>query len=226
MFKVFNRCLATRTSGHDQTKINIIQVFHVVVNRTNVDFAALLWWDFMNCVFQKKDVIQYPRFTKLIIAELMKKFPSISLRLEEDYHSINDDIPLVSVYTTGNVIVRGILIPDVFLTKEIRATNNYKEYEMVFDRAESHKENPEVVDEDEVKDKVKKDENKDDDAEKTDVATKEKDNDDHIDHTLVGSGSMETRNEQMQTLIPTPTRSPEKDLSSDKKISKELMANV
>ncbi|GKC90142.1 hypothetical protein Tco_1150791 [Tanacetum coccineum] len=42
MFKVFNRCLTTRTFGHDQTKINILQLFHVVVNRTNVDYADLL----------------------------------------------------------------------------------------------------------------------------------------------------------------------------------------
>ncbi|GJX89406.1 retrovirus-related pol polyprotein from transposon TNT 1-94 [Tanacetum coccineum] len=45
----------------------------------------------------KKDVIQYHRFTKLIIANLMKKFPSIPQRLEEDYHSIKDDIQLVFV---------------------------------------------------------------------------------------------------------------------------------
>ncbi|GJT89284.1 hypothetical protein Tco_1071001 [Tanacetum coccineum] len=86
----------------------------------------------MNCVSQKKDVIDYPRFTKLIIADLMKKFPSIPPRLKEDYHSIKDDIPLVSVYTTGNVTVRGMLIPDAFLTKEVRATDDYKEYETVF----------------------------------------------------------------------------------------------
>ncbi|GJW03498.1 hypothetical protein Tco_1562354 [Tanacetum coccineum] len=42
MFKVFNRCLTTRTSGHDQTKINILQMFHAVINRTNVDYDALL----------------------------------------------------------------------------------------------------------------------------------------------------------------------------------------
>ncbi|GKF92237.1 hypothetical protein Tco_0278956, partial [Tanacetum coccineum] len=41
MFKVFNRCLTTRTSGHDQTKINILQLFHAVVNCTNVDYAAI-----------------------------------------------------------------------------------------------------------------------------------------------------------------------------------------
>ncbi|GJY45967.1 hypothetical protein Tco_0435030 [Tanacetum coccineum] len=62
----------------------------------------------------------------------MKKFTSIPPRFEEDYHSIKDDILLVSVYTTGNVIVRGRLIPDAFLTDEIRATDDYKEYEMVF----------------------------------------------------------------------------------------------
>ncbi|GJT25710.1 retrovirus-related pol polyprotein from transposon TNT 1-94 [Tanacetum coccineum] len=132
MFKVFNRCLTTRTSGHDQTKINILQMFHVVINRTNVDYAALLWWDFMNNVNQKKEAIQYPRFIKLIIADLMKKFLDIPQRIEEDYHSIKDDIPLVSVYTTGNVLVRGMLIPDAFLTEEIRATDDFKEYETVF----------------------------------------------------------------------------------------------
>ncbi|GJY89021.1 retrovirus-related pol polyprotein from transposon TNT 1-94 [Tanacetum coccineum] len=108
MFKVFNRCLKTRTSGHDQKKINILQLFHDMINRTNVDYAALLWWDFMN-----------------------NKFLDIPQRVGEDYHSIKDDTPLVSVYSTGNVLVRGMLIPHVFLTEEICATNDFKEYEMV-----------------------------------------------------------------------------------------------
>ncbi|GJY80223.1 hypothetical protein Tco_0492974 [Tanacetum coccineum] len=82
MFKVFSRCLTTRTSGHDQIKINILQLFHDVINQTHVDYAALLWWDFMNNVFQKKKAIQYPRFIKLIIVDLMKKFPNIPKRIE------------------------------------------------------------------------------------------------------------------------------------------------
>ncbi|GJZ09660.1 hypothetical protein Tco_0543943 [Tanacetum coccineum] len=85
----------------------------------HVDYAALLWWDFLNCVLQKKDVIQYPHFTKLINVDLMKNFDSIPPRLEEDYHSIKDDILLVSVYTMGNVIVRGMLILDEFITDDI-----------------------------------------------------------------------------------------------------------
>nr|GEU29532.1 hypothetical protein [Tanacetum cinerariifolium] len=145
IFKVFSRCLTTRTSGHDQTKINILQLFHAVVNRTNVDYVSLLRWDFLNCVFQKKDVIQYHRFTKLIIAHLMKKFPSIPQRLDEDYHYIKDDIPLVSVYSTRNVLFRGILISYAFLTDEIRATDDYKEYETVFVEVEFPMNQPQLV---------------------------------------------------------------------------------
>nr|GEV60325.1 hypothetical protein [Tanacetum cinerariifolium] len=57
----------------------------------------------------KKDIIQYPRFTKLIIADLMKKFSNIPQRIDEDYHSIKDDIPLIieelfKQYVLNNVI--------------------------------------------------------------------------------------------------------------------------
>ncbi|GKD00187.1 hypothetical protein Tco_1170461, partial [Tanacetum coccineum] len=95
-------------------------------------WQTMFKWDFMNNVFQKKEAIQYPRYIKLIIADLMKKFLDIPQRVNEDYHSIQDDTPLVSVYTTRNVLVRGMLIPDVFLTKEIRVNDDFKEYETVF----------------------------------------------------------------------------------------------
>ncbi|GJT31140.1 hypothetical protein Tco_0911415 [Tanacetum coccineum] len=99
--------LKAKTSGHDQTKINILQLFHDVINQTHVDYAALLWWDFMNNVFQKKESY------------------SVS-----SIHQ--DDVPFVSVYTMGNVSVRGMLIQDAFLTVEIRETDDFKEYETVF----------------------------------------------------------------------------------------------
>nr|GEX01862.1 hypothetical protein [Tanacetum cinerariifolium] len=102
--------------------------------------------DVMNNVFQKKESIRYPRFIKLIVADLMKKFPNIPKRIEEDYHSIKDDkfpnipkrieedyhsikddVPLVSVYTTRNVLVQGMLILDAFLTTEIRETDDFKD---------------------------------------------------------------------------------------------------
>ncbi|GJS59989.1 hypothetical protein Tco_0654773 [Tanacetum coccineum] len=56
----------------------------------------------------------------------------VESRIEEDYHSIKDDIPLVSVYTTRDVRIRGMLILDAFLTEEICATDDFKDYETVF----------------------------------------------------------------------------------------------
>ncbi|GJR21426.1 hypothetical protein Tco_0969953, partial [Tanacetum coccineum] len=44
-------------------------------------------------MFKKKEAIQYPRFIKLIVADLMKKLPNIPKRLEEYDHSIKDDVP-------------------------------------------------------------------------------------------------------------------------------------
>ncbi|GJW99178.1 hypothetical protein Tco_0180986 [Tanacetum coccineum] len=37
-----------------------------------------------------------------------------------------------SVYSMGNATVRGMLIPDAFITNEIHVTDDYKEYETVF----------------------------------------------------------------------------------------------
>ncbi|GJY25697.1 hypothetical protein Tco_0400423 [Tanacetum coccineum] len=87
---------------------------------------------YQGVVNKKKESIQYPRFIKLIVVDLMKKFPNIPKRLEEDYHSIKDDVPLVSVYTMGNVLIRGMLILDALLIAEIRETNDFKEYDTVF----------------------------------------------------------------------------------------------
>nr|GFB02327.1 hypothetical protein [Tanacetum cinerariifolium] len=101
-----------------------------MINRTNIDYDALLWWDFINNVFQKKEAIQYPRFIKLIIDDLMKKFPDIPQRVDEDYHSIKDDTPLV--------------------------VEGEKDNDDAEDRLEpkSHKENPEYVDDDDDEEKV------------------------------------------------------------------------
>ncbi|GJZ44500.1 hypothetical protein Tco_0591755, partial [Tanacetum coccineum] len=80
----------------------------------------------------------------------------------------------------------------------------------------SHKEIPEEVDDDDKEEK--KDDKKDDD-----------DNDDHNDHALVKTqvlGSSDTRTQKMQTPIPSPTRSPRTNLSSDKAPVEELAVFV
>ncbi|GJU59828.1 hypothetical protein Tco_1237594 [Tanacetum coccineum] len=128
MFKVFNRCLTSQLTGHDQMKINVMQIFHEVINKVHVDYASLLLSDFIHCVMQKKNVIQYPRFTKLIIANFMEKYESIPKRLKVEYHTIKDDTLLVNIYTTGEMTVPAMQIPDDLLTDGIRDTQAHKDY--------------------------------------------------------------------------------------------------
>ncbi|GKA45656.1 hypothetical protein Tco_0738452 [Tanacetum coccineum] len=254
----------------DKTKINIIQLFHAVLNQTHVDYDALLWWDFMNNVFQKKEAIQYPRFIKLIVADLMKKFPNIPKRLEEYYHSIKDDVPLVSVYITGNVLVREMLIMDALLTAKIRETDDFKVYETVFMKEEidklldgdedeesyasafadsvinndnddtgsklepgSHKEHPEHMSDDD--EKKKKDEEVEKEKEVVEIVketnvdnTSAKKNKEVVTEKEVVdmSGNQEIRNEQMQTPIPSPIRSPRNVSFSGKTTTKEFTDNI
>nr|GEU29686.1 hypothetical protein [Tanacetum cinerariifolium] len=241
MIKVFNRRLTTRTLGHNQTKINILQIFHVVINRVYVDYAGLLWWDFLHCVQMKKDVIQYPHFTKLIMANIMNKFPSISQILEENYHSIKDDILLVKYKEYEKVFVRIDVLtiqPQTVesnqgmnrtprATRTPTFTTKVTQFKRKSKAVVGELRKSEVVDDGDVNDNVDKEKKNDDVEEKKD--NKNDDNDDHVGHTLIRgemSGSLETRNEQTQTPIPSPSRSPRTDLSSDKTLSEELTANV
>ncbi|GJV29079.1 hypothetical protein Tco_1385527 [Tanacetum coccineum] len=209
--------------------------------------------------------------SKLIIADLMNKFPNIPKRIEEDYHSIKDDVPLVSVYTTGNVSVRGMLILDAFLAAEVRETDDFKEYETVFMKVSVPMNQPQPVvstqgtnrntprahrsptvsaDPPETKKRkqiagesssprkslkitikqrqiVEKD---DDDSEDRIEPGSHKDNPEFVDDDddkaeekhSDNMGSLEIRNEETQTTIPTPLSSPRKILSSDKKTYQEL----
>nr|GEV73928.1 integrase, catalytic region, zinc finger, CCHC-type, peptidase aspartic, catalytic [Tanacetum cinerariifolium] len=202
--------------------INIQVGYQGVVDKVSAFYMKNLAQPWQR-MFKKKEAIQYPRFIKLIITDLMKKFPDIPQRVDEDYHSIKDDTPLVGVYTTGNVLVRWMLIPDTFLNEEICATDDFKESTPRAQRTPivstaspqgkkrkqtageskpgSHKENPKYVDDDDDEKKV--DEEKD-----------------------VDMASLETRTEDMQTPIPTPPRSHRINLSLDKNITQELIDTV
>nr|GEU69579.1 hypothetical protein [Tanacetum cinerariifolium] len=263
-------------------------------------------------VDKKKNVIQYHQFIKLIIVDLIEKYPSIPRRHDEDYHSIKDDtllkyepvlfevdilmnqpqpvvpkehiglhldpigyLPLLLLVLRGRRGSKVMIKSDEMAEATIlsltlhttaltaKAQKNITKVQEKLDKEEikgmvegeedeesyasefansmlnnnvddsgtriepgSHKEHPENVNDDveeiakEKKDDETEKENEDDDVEKTDEVVREKDNDE------VSMGSMEFRNKKIQTPIPTPTRSPRKDLSSDKIISKELTTTV
>ncbi|GJV26680.1 hypothetical protein Tco_1383128 [Tanacetum coccineum] len=154
--------------------------------------------------------------------------------LEEDYHSIKDDVPLVSVYTTGNISVRGMLVPYVFLTTEIRETNDFKEYETVFIKKKrkqiaGESSSPQQSLKITIKQKqtVKKDYDDSEDRiepgiNKDNLEVVDDDDDKEREKQDDEMGSLEIRNEETQTTIPAPLNSHRKILSSNKKTFQEL----
>ncbi|GJS33760.1 hypothetical protein Tco_0532142 [Tanacetum coccineum] len=67
----------------------------------------------------------------------MEKYQLIPMRLEEEYQTIKDDTPLVNMYTTREVIVQGMHIPNDLLTCEIKETQAYKDYVDEYKRRKS-----------------------------------------------------------------------------------------
>nr|GEX06067.1 hypothetical protein [Tanacetum cinerariifolium] len=104
-------------------------------HRSNVDYAYLIWEDF---VYQlehknqkKSNEMYYPRFTKVIVDYFTKRKPSIPRRNKINWHYVRDDI----LFSTIKVVSRhqntqqyGAILPIELTTKDIRNTKAYKEY--------------------------------------------------------------------------------------------------
>nr|GEZ06624.1 hypothetical protein [Tanacetum cinerariifolium]GEZ06634.1 hypothetical protein [Tanacetum cinerariifolium] len=129
---VFLRFL--RHSGEIR-KLNDAQILLGMYHKKNVDFAYLLWEDFVYQVkhkdAKKSNEMYYPRFTKVIIHYFMTKDPSIPRRNKVNWHYVRDD----QMFTTIKLVLRhqntqqfGIMLPVELTNKHIRNSEAYKEY--------------------------------------------------------------------------------------------------
>ncbi|GKD12758.1 hypothetical protein Tco_1197165 [Tanacetum coccineum] len=91
ILSMINQCLTGKTSGFDRPKYPVLQMLWGIITRTNVDYAKLMWEEFVQAIqtfladkanmgiATKKDteikphVIPYCRFAKLIICYLGRK---------------------------------------------------------------------------------------------------------------------------------------------------------
>nr|GEV12805.1 hypothetical protein [Tanacetum cinerariifolium] len=101
----------------------------------NVDFAYLLWEDFVYQVkhkdAKKSNEMYYPRFTKVIVNFFMTKDPSLPRRDKVNWHYVRDD----QMFTTIKLASRhqntqqfGAILPVDLTNKDIRNSAAYKEY--------------------------------------------------------------------------------------------------
>ncbi|GJR12224.1 hypothetical protein Tco_0794876 [Tanacetum coccineum] len=115
-------------------------------HKKNVDYAYLLWEDFVyqveNKNVKKSNEMYYPRFTKVIVNFFMTKDQSIPRRNSVNWHYARDDY----MFTTIKVVSRhedtqlyGAILPNELTNEDIRNSESYKEYYAIASGAEPPK---------------------------------------------------------------------------------------
>ncbi|GJW49291.1 hypothetical protein Tco_0090642 [Tanacetum coccineum] len=131
---IINKCLSGKPS-YDSLRLSQAQILWGMYNKKNVDYAYLLWEDFIfqieNKNTKKGNAMYYPRFTKLVVNFVMDKDPSIPRRNKVNWHYARDD----PMFTTINVISRnedtqlyGAILPVALTNEDIHNSESYKEY--------------------------------------------------------------------------------------------------
>ncbi|GJV14303.1 hypothetical protein Tco_1359626, partial [Tanacetum coccineum] len=123
------------TPSYDSLRLSQAQILWGMYNKKNVDYAYLLWEDFIFKIetksSKKGSAMYYPRFTKLVVNYVMEKDPSIPRRNKVNWHYARDD----PMFSTINVISRneatqlyGAILPVALTNEDIRNSESYKEY--------------------------------------------------------------------------------------------------
>nr|GEV39312.1 hypothetical protein [Tanacetum cinerariifolium] len=132
---IINKCLTGKSFGYDNLRLSQAQILWGLYHKRNVDYAYLMWEDFVYQVKtknqKKSNEMYYPRFTKVIIHHFMSKNPSIPRSYKVNWHYVRDDhmfstIKLVSRHQ--NTQQFGALLPIELTNDEIRNSKAYKEY--------------------------------------------------------------------------------------------------
>ncbi|GJR48572.1 retrovirus-related pol polyprotein from transposon TNT 1-94 [Tanacetum coccineum] len=151
ILSMINQCLTGKTSGFDRPRYPVLQMLWGIITRTNVDYAELMWEEFVQAIqtflddkvnlgiATKKDknikpyVVLYCRFTKLIICYLGRKH-NIKQRSGSPFNIAEDDLSLgnLKFVPKGEKEVFGMQIPKELTMDNIRNAPYYNAYlEMV-----------------------------------------------------------------------------------------------
>ncbi|GJW25566.1 hypothetical protein Tco_0039377 [Tanacetum coccineum] len=114
---VINKCLSGKSTGYDSLRLSQAQILWGMYHKKNVDYAYLLWEDFVyqveNKNVKRSNEMYYPRFTKVV--------------------SRHEDTQLY-----------GAILPDELTNEAIKYSESYKEYYAIALGAEPPKTKPSV----------------------------------------------------------------------------------
>ncbi|GKA09049.1 hypothetical protein Tco_0688380 [Tanacetum coccineum] len=98
--KIFARCLTTRVTGVDQPSFQIMQMLYCFINSVHVDYTAIIREGLHYSYLHPKTVIPYPRFTKIIVDQIMTKNRDIPKWLHEHYHKAENNDVVKSIFNS------------------------------------------------------------------------------------------------------------------------------
>nr|GEY21801.1 hypothetical protein [Tanacetum cinerariifolium] len=132
---VINKCLTRKSFGFDSFRFSQAQILWGLYHSRNIDYAFLIWEDFMYQVEhknqKKSNEMYYPRFTKVIIHHFMSKDLSILRRNKVNWDYVKDDILFLTIKMVSrhqNTQQYGAMLSIELTNEEIRNSKAYKEY--------------------------------------------------------------------------------------------------
>ncbi|GJT83878.1 hypothetical protein Tco_1058220 [Tanacetum coccineum] len=134
---MINKCLTGKTSGFDRPKLALLQVLWGMITNLNVDYAELIWEDFKFQIDskeiskKKKELLLFPRFTKLIIKHILSYHNNVSKRLQSYHHVIKIDATLGNQKFINNGAkepIYGMGIPLEMMSYAIKTSADYLNY--------------------------------------------------------------------------------------------------
>ncbi|GJT97271.1 hypothetical protein Tco_1092789 [Tanacetum coccineum] len=162
---MMNKYLTGKATTYDHPRLPMLQSLWGIVTSNNVDFAKLIWEDFKYQIEsrktskQKKDMLPFSRFTKLIIKYILSQNDQISKRPYSFQHVIKLDATLGNLKfankgTTDPIF--GMVIPVLMLNDDIKASDEVN--------IPKRRRSKTVIEED-IVDEVNSEETEDDDEE-------------------------------------------------------------
>nr|GEZ15698.1 integrase, catalytic region, zinc finger, CCHC-type, peptidase aspartic, catalytic [Tanacetum cinerariifolium] len=143
---ITNKFLSGKSTGYDSLRLSQAQILWGMYHKKNLDFAYLLWEDFVYQVehkdAKKSNEMYYPQFTKVIVNFFMTKDQSILRRNKVNWHFDRDDhmfTILKLVYKHQNTQQYDAILHVELTNEAIRNSESYKEYYAIASGAEPPK---------------------------------------------------------------------------------------
>ncbi|GJW19005.1 hypothetical protein Tco_0026441 [Tanacetum coccineum] len=134
---IINRCLSGKMSSNDRLRLSRVEILWGMYHKENVDYAALIWEDLQYQIdnwkskVRRREIMPYPRFTKIIIHYFLSQHKSISKRQGSLYNTSEDDGVLgrLKFISKGKEHqLYGKPIPYILVTDDIRNSEAYNTF--------------------------------------------------------------------------------------------------